>query len=69
MKVIWTKKVEKQQPHAYKGYASSYNVDVLYSFNRELQLKYTKSPIKNKLIHAWAELRCSKFAARLVIEF
>ena len=29
--------------HSYKGYASSYNVDILDSFNPELQLKDTKS--------------------------
>ena len=41
----------------------------MYFFNRELHLKDTKSAIKNKLIHAWAELRCFKFVTRLVIEF
>ena len=35
---------------AFKGYASSYNVEILNSFNPELQLKDTESAIKSKLI-------------------
>ena len=33
--------------HAFKGYASSYNVEILNSFNHEIQLKAT---VKNELI-------------------
>ena len=45
------KKTEKitKRAHTFKGYASSYNVEVLNSFDPELQLKYTESAIKNKL--------------------
>ena len=39
-----------KQSRAFKGYASSYNVEILNSFNPELQLKDTESAIKNKLI-------------------
>ena len=40
-----------KQTHAFKDYASSYNVEILNSFNPELQLKDTESAIKNKLKH------------------
>ena len=36
--------------NAYKGYTSTYNVDILNYFNHELKLKNTESSIKNKLI-------------------
>ena len=39
-----------KRSRAFKGYASSYNVEILNSFNPELQLKDTESAIKNKLI-------------------
>ena len=42
-----TVKIAKRS-HAFKGYASSYNVIILSSFNPELQLKDTKPAIKNK---------------------
>ena len=32
-----------KREHAFKGYASTYNVKILNSFNFELQLKDTKS--------------------------
>ena len=35
-----------KQAHAFKGYASYYSVDILNSFNPELQLKDTESAIK-----------------------
>ena len=35
--------------HAFKGYASTYTVDILDSFNPELQLKETVSEIENKV--------------------
>ena len=37
-----------KRSHAYKGYASN-NVDILNSFNPELQLKDTESASRNKL--------------------
>ena len=45
--------------HAFKGYASTYNVKILNSFNPELQLKDSKSAIKSKLIELLPELRDS----------
>ena len=35
--------------HAFKSFASSYDIEILNSFNSELQLKYTESAIRNKL--------------------
>ena len=39
----------KKTAHAFKVYASSYNVEILNSFNPELQLKDTENTIKNKV--------------------
>ena len=39
----------RKRAHAFKGFASSYNVDILNSFNSELQLKDTESAIRVKL--------------------
>ena len=38
-----------KRAHVFKGYASSYNVEILNSVNPELQLRDTESGIKNKL--------------------
>ena len=38
-----------KRAHVFKGYGSSYNVEILNSFNPKLQLKDTESAIKNKL--------------------
>ena len=38
-----------KRAHAFKGYVSSYNIQILNSFNPEIQLKHTESAIKNKL--------------------
>ena len=46
---------------AFKVYASSYNVEILNSFNPELQIKDTKSAIRNKLIDLLFELKSFKF--------
>ena len=53
--------------HAFKGYASSYNVDILNSFNPELQLKGTESAIKNKLKKSLTELRRFKFSTLVLV--
>ena len=50
-----------------KGYASSYNVEILRSFNPELQLKDTEHVIKNKLKQLLPELRKFKFVVTLVL--
>ena len=58
-----------KRSHAYKGYTSSYNVDIINFFNAELQLKVTESSIKNKLLDLLSELTGSKSIAKLVVEF
>ena len=55
--------------HAYKGYASTYNVETLNSFDPELQLKDTESTITNKLKYFLTELKEFKFVTTLVSEF
>ena len=39
-----------KRTHAFKGYASTYNVEILNLFNLELQLRDIESAIKSKLI-------------------
>ena len=41
-----------KQTQALKGYVSSHNVEILNSFNPELQLKGSESAIKTKLIES-----------------
>ena len=62
--------------HDFKGYESSYNVEVLNSFNSALQLKYTESATESKLVDLLSELKrldCKfghfKFMTTLVLEF
>ena len=45
-----------KREHAFKGYASTYNIEILNSFNPELQLKDTESAIKSKLIELLTQL-------------
>ena len=47
-------KITKQK-HAFKGFESTYHVEILNAFNPELQLKDTESAIKLKL----TDLSCS----------
>ena len=56
-----------KREHAFKGYASTYNVEILNSFNPELQLKDTESAIKSKLIELLSQLRGFKFVTTLVL--
>ena len=51
MKDFRTKKNIKitKREHEFRGFASTFNVEILNSFNPELQLKDTESAIKNKL--------------------
>ena len=58
-----------KESHAYKGCTNSYNVEILNSFNPELQLKNTESAIKKKLKNLLSELRWFKFVMTLVIQF
>ena len=39
-----------KEAHAFKGYAGSYNIEVLHPLNLELQLQDTESAFKSKLI-------------------
>ena len=57
------------QEHCFKGYASTYNVEILNSFNPELELKDTESAIKSKLIELLTQLKSFKFVATLVLAF
>ena len=61
-------RITKQSP-ALKGYANSYNVEILKSLNPELQLKDTEPVIKSKLIDLLTQLKGFKFVATLVLEF
>ena len=55
--------------HTFKGFGSSYNVEILNSFNRELQLKDTESAIKSKLIDLLTPWKGIKFFTKLVLVF
>ena len=57
----------KTRAHAFNGFASSYNVEILNYFNSELQLKATESAIKNKLKKLLTELTGFKFVTVLVL--
>ena len=61
-------KITKRE-HAFKGYASTCNVEVLNSFNPKLQLKGTGYVTKRKLIQLLAELEGFKFVITLVLVF
>ena len=67
--MFWTKKKVKitKQAHAFKAYASPYNVGILNSFNPELQLKDTESVIKNSLIELLSELNGFRFVTTLIL--
>ena len=58
-----------KRDHAFKGYASTYNVEILSFFNPELQLKDTESLIKSKLIKLLTQLKGFKFVTTLVLVF
>ena len=58
-----------KQSHGYKGYASVCSVEILNSFNPELQLRDTVYAIRNKLVDVLAELKDCKFLVKLVLEF
>ena len=61
-------KITKRK-HAFKGFSSTYNVEILSSFNPELKLKATDSGNKNKLKKLLSELRGFKFLTTLVLVF
>ena len=57
-------KITKRE-HAFKGYASTNNNEILNSFNPELQLKDKESAIKSKLIELLTQLEDFKFLTTL----
>ena len=59
----------RKQSHSYKCNGSTYQVEILDSFNTELQLKNSESAIRNKLKDILIELEVLKFMATLVLEF
>ena len=64
------KNVKKtKQEHAFKGFASTFNVHILNSCNLELQLKDTESAIKSRLIELFTQLKGFKFVTTLVLVF
>ena len=64
-------KITKRREHAFKVFASTYNVEILNSFNPELQLKDTKSAStsKYKLKKLLPELKRFEFVRTLVLVF
>ena len=48
-KFLEQKTIKTKREHTSKGFASTYNVEILNSFNPELQLRDTESTVKNKL--------------------
>ena len=63
------KNIKIKRKDAFKGYASTYNVEVLNSFNPELQLKDAEFAIKIKLIELLTQLKGFKFLTTLVLVF
>ena len=61
-------KITKRK-HTFKDFASSYNDNILNSFNSELQLKDIESAIKSKLIDLLNQLKGLKFFPTLVLVF
>ena len=56
--IFYKKKLKiTKQEHAFKGFESTYNVNILSSFNPELQLKDTESAIKSKLTELLTQLK------------
>ena len=58
-------KITKRE-HAFKGYVSSYNVNILNSFNSEIYLQYG---IETKLTELLSQLKGFKFVTTLVLVF
>ena len=55
-----------KRAHAFKGYASFYNIEILNSFNLELQIKDNESANKNKLKKLLTKIRGFKFVTTSV---
>ena len=50
----------------FTSFASTYDVGILNSSDRELQLKETESAIKSKLIELLTQLKAFKFVTTLI---
>ena len=68
---FWNEKNVKitKQKHTFKGFASSYNVEILNYFNPGLQIKDTSPAIKSHLIDLLTQLKSFKFVTILVLVF
>ena len=55
--------------HAYKGYVSIYNIEILNSFNPRLRLKDFESTIRGKQKDLLTELKGFEFVATVILEF
>ena len=55
-----------KRAHAFKGFASSYNIENLNCFNPELQLKDNESAIESELKKLLTESKRFKFLETLV---
>ena len=58
-----------KRAHAFKGFASSYNVEIFYYFDPELQFKDIGSTSKSKLINLLSKSRGFKSVTTLVLVF
>ena len=58
-----------KREHAFKVYISTFNVEILNSFNPELQLKDTESATESKLTELLNQLKGFKFVKTLVLVF
>ena len=56
-----------KRAHAIKGFASSYNIEILKCFNPELQLKDNETAIKSELKKLITKSRLFKFLKTLVL--
>ena len=68
MKQRLLKRKGNKKAHAFKTYAHTCNVEILNSFNPELQLKKTGSAIRYKLISLLNELKGFKFVIILILK-
>ena len=61
-------KITKRE-HAFKDFASTYNVEILNSLNPKLQLKDTEPAIKSKLAELLSQLKGFKLVTSLALVF
>ena len=58
-----------KRSHAYRDYASTYNVEILNYFITERQIKDSESAIKNKSKKLLTEIRGFKFVTTSILKF